>query len=53
LRFRDDLEYWLSAWGAVYGGRVIGQTMILTALAAIVFGSTVFLSYRALTWILD
>ena len=51
--FRDDLDYWLPALGAVYGGQVIGQTVILTVLAAIVFGSAVFLAYRALSWILD
>jgi hypothetical protein len=51
--FRDDLAYWLPAWGTVYGGRVIGQTAVLVALAAIVFGSAVFLSYRFLGWILD
>ena len=51
--FSDDLAYWLPAWGAVYGGQVIGQTVILTVLAAIVFGSAVFLSYRFLGWLLD
>jgi hypothetical protein len=51
--FSDDLAYWLPAWGAVYGGQVIGQTVILTVLAAIVFWSAVFLSYRLLGWILD
>lgn len=51
--FKDDLEYWLPALGAVYGGQVIGQTVILTVLAAIVFGSAVFLSYRFLGWLLD
>jgi hypothetical protein len=48
-----DLAYWLPAWGAVYGGEIIGQSVILTVLAAIVFGSAVFLAYRALSWILD
>ena len=48
-----DLAYWLPAWGAVYGGQVIGQSVILTVLAAIVFGSAVVLSYRLLGWILD
>ena len=51
--FRGDLDYWLPAWGAVYGGQVIGQAIILGVLAAIVFGSAVFFGYRVLGWILD
>jgi hypothetical protein len=51
--FRDDLEYWLPALGTVYGGQVVGQTAILTVLAAIVLGSVVWLSYRGLSYLLD
>jgi hypothetical protein len=51
--FRDDLEYYLPALGVVYGGHVVGQTLILGVLAVIVFGTAVFLSYRFLGWILD
>jgi hypothetical protein len=51
--FRGDLDYWLPAWGAVYGGQVIGQAVILGVLAAIIFGSVVFLSYRFLSFIFD
>ncbi len=51
--FSDDLAYWLPAWGAVYGGQVIGQTAVLVVVAAIVFGSAVFLSYRLLNWIFE
>jgi hypothetical protein len=51
--FRDDLDYWLPAWGGMYGGQVIGQSVIFGVLAAIVFGSVVFLSYRFLSWILE
>jgi hypothetical protein len=39
--------------GSCVRGQVIGQTVILTVLAAIVFGSAVFLSYRFLGWLLD
>jgi hypothetical protein len=51
--FRGDLEYWLPAWGAVYGGKVIGQAVIIGVLALIVFGSVVFLSYRLLNWMFE
>jgi hypothetical protein len=51
--FRDDLEVWLPAWGAVYGGQVIGQSVIFGVLALIVFGSIVALSYRFLNWIFE
>jgi len=51
--FRDDLEVWLPAWGSVYGGQVIGQSVILGVLGLIVFGSVVFMGYRSLGWFLD
>ena len=51
--FRGDLEYWFPAWGAVYGGQVIGQAVILGVLAAIIFGSVAVLSYRFLNWIFE
>ena len=53
LEFGADLDYWLPAWGAVYGGQVIGQAVIFGILAAIVFGSVVALSYRFLNWIFE
>lgn len=53
LEFGDDLAYWLPAWGAVYGGQVIGQAVILGVLAAMIFGSVAVLGYRALGWLLD
>jgi len=53
LEFADDLAYWLPAWGAVYGGQVIGQAVILGILAAIIFGSAAVLSYRFLDWIFE
>jgi hypothetical protein len=47
--FRVDLQYWLPTWGAAFdGGYVWGQTVILAALAAIVFGSVVTPAYRPL-----
>jgi len=51
--FRGDLEYWLPAWGAVYGGQVVGQAVILGVLALIVFGSVVALSYQFLNWVFE
>jgi len=53
LEFSDDLAVWLPAFGALGDGQVIGQTVILGVLALIAFGSAVFLSYRALTWIFE
>jgi hypothetical protein len=51
--FCDDLAYWLPAWGAVYGGQIIGQSVIFGVLALIIFGSAVALSYRFLNWIFE
>jgi hypothetical protein len=54
LEFSDDLAYWLPSWAATFdSGYVWGQVFVLAALGAIVFGTVVFLSYRALSWILD
>ena len=50
--FRDDLNYWLPAFGSVDSGYALGQTLVLAFLAAVIFG-TISLSYRALNWILD
>jgi hypothetical protein len=53
LDFVDDLSDWLPAWGAIYGGQIIWQTVILGVLALIVFGTVVGLGYRFLDWIFE
>jgi len=53
LELRVNLEYWFPAFGSVYGGQVLGQTVILGVLALIVFGSAIGLSYRFLNWIFE
>ena len=42
--FPCDLDYWLPELGVVYGDRLVGQSMILAVLDAIMFGSVVTLS---------
>jgi hypothetical protein len=50
--FRDDLAYWLPAWGSIDSAYALGQTLLLALLGAIIF-ATVSLSYRSLNWVLD
>jgi hypothetical protein len=51
--FRDDLAYWLPAVGSLDSGYALAQTLVLAFLAAIIFGTVIFLSYRVLSSILD
>jgi hypothetical protein len=50
---RWGVEDWLPAWGAVYGGQVIGQTVLLGVLALIVSGTVVWTGYEILGWMFD
>jgi hypothetical protein len=51
--FRDDLNYWMPAFGSLDSGHVFGQTLVLALLGAIIFGTAISLSYCALNYILD
>ena len=51
--FRDDLMYWLPAFGSLGSGYALGQTVVLGFLAGVIFGTVISLSYRFLTRILD
>lgn len=51
--FRDDLDSWLPAFGAVDKGYGIVQIALLATLSVAIFGTVVCLGYRALDWIFD
>jgi hypothetical protein len=54
VEFSDDLVYWLPSWGAAFdSGYIWGQVVILGALAAVIFGTVVFLSRDFLDWIFE
>jgi hypothetical protein len=53
MEFRADIDFWLPSFGAEYDGHALGQIVALGILAVFVFGSVVFMGYRALNWIFE
>ena len=53
IEFRDDISYWLPAFGSLSSGFALGQTVVLGFLAAMIFATVLSLSYRLISSILD